>query len=136
MLQGTSNKCWRICKINILCIGWQWWLQGSISCTNLWLCIYIYINSKQWDCLRIDVEESFDLCNSIPLKFEKTTNVSYILVCIWLTSLILIFIFHVYVSWDEFMTSPNVQNCMSLIIVGQFVKNVDPFCTRVDVVPY
>ena len=85
-------------------------------------------------CLQINREEFADLCNAISLKFERADEVSCIPICIWLTSLILIFLFHVcFLRWIS--GEVKCAECMSQKIVGQSVKRVNPFRPRVDVVP-
>ena len=57
------------------------------------------------------------------LKIWKSRRGQLYFICIWLTPLILIFIFH------------KRRDCSSLIIVGQFVNRVDPFHSMIYVMP-
>ena len=68
------------------------------------------------------------------LKFERANEVSYIPICIWLTSFTLIFLFHVCLLRWNFGELKCVE-CMSLIVVGRSMQIMDHFCPRVDVVP-
>ena len=65
-------------------------------------------------CLWINMEEFANICNAISLKFERGDKVGCILVCIWLKSLILIFLFHVcFLRWV--FGDHKCADCMSLI---------------------
>lgn len=74
-------------------------------------------------CLHVNMDKFDDLCNAISLTFERADKVSYILVCIWLMSLILIFIFHAcFLRWiyDEL----KCEKSTSLVIVGYSIKKI------------
>ena len=60
---SSSSNAWGLSMSGILCVGW----------------------------FKINMEEFAKLCNTVSLKFERVDEVSYMHVCIWLMSLILIF---------------------------------------------
>ena len=99
------------------------WMLGISSMTWIW-CVGWFQSNK---------EEFANLCNAISFKSERVDEVSCIHVCIWLTCLILIFLYHVCIlRW--IYGKCKCAKCMSLVVVDQFVKRVGPLRMRVDVV--
>ena len=106
---------------DILCTGWQWWLQGS-SHTPIFDCCNIFLENSEIihklfgvssmlgiscvGCFQINREEFVDLCNTISLILKGQTRwVAFMSAFWWRPSY-----FFMYVSWDEFLVSSNVQN--------------------------
>ena len=95
---------------------------GFFSMSRIW-CV---------GCLQINREDFVDLCNTISLKLKGNTRCATFCLCLDDVPYDKVF-FHVcFLRWIS--SELKCADCMSFIIVGQFVKRVDFFRPRVDVV--